>query len=82
MGLFRKHDPKIAAQFAEIIEQGTNQSESEFLDSLNVITKIVETDDSYSTNQKLAIYELLSQISNCQPEQRQKYARRLMRKLK
>ena len=63
MGLFRKHDPKIAAQFAEIIEQGTNQSESEFLDSLNVITRIVETDDSYSTNQKLAIYELLSQIS-------------------
>ena len=82
MGLFHKHNNGIAEAFEKVMELGKRETESEFLDSLNVITRIVETDDSYSTNQKLAIYELLSQISNCQPEQRQKYARRLMRKLK
>lgn len=82
MGLFRKHDKKIAEKFKEIMTQGTSQTESEFLDSLNIITRIVETDDTYSTNEKLKIYELLSMISNCAPAKRQKYAGKLYKLLK
>lgn len=83
MGLFSaKHDPRVVERFEQIIEEGKNLDEIEFLDRLNIIVQMVEVDDSYSTNQKLKIYELLSQISNCFPEERAKYARKLVKVLK
>ena len=51
MGLFKKHDGSIAKRFDEIFEAGATQAESEFLDSLNEIIKMIEVDSSYSTNE-------------------------------
>ena len=82
MGLFRRHNNGLAKQFEEIFAKGSNETESEFLDSLNVITEAVEKDDTYSTNEKLKIYETLSKLSNCLPQDRPKYAKRLTRYLK
>lgn len=82
MGLFHRHNNGLAKKFNEIFAQGSNETESEFLDSLNVITEAVIKDDSYRTNEKLKIYETLSKLSNCLPSDRPKYARRLTRLLK
>ena len=51
-------------------------------DSLNLIVKAVELDQTYSTDEKLKIYELLSQLSNCGPDQRDRYAKKLRKVLK
>ncbi len=83
MGLFsKKHDPAVVESFLNIMEQGASLEEVEFLDRLNMIVCTVERDDTYSTNEKLKIYELLSQISNCFPEERAKYAKKLVRVLR
>lgn len=79
MGLFQKSNEEIRSKFEEVFNKGSQETESEFLDSLNAITTLVELEDSYSTNRKLKIYELLSQISNCSPKERHKYAKRLLR---
>lgn len=82
MGLFKTHDNGILQQFEQIFEEGKNLGETEFLDKLNVVTQAVEKDRSYSTNEKLKIYELLSQICNCAPEDRERYAKKLSKALK
>ena len=83
MGLFssKKHNPQIVKEFEALMVKGASESENEFLDSLNKITTAIEYDDSYSTNDKLKIYELISQISNCAASQRTKYAAQLKKKL-
>ena len=81
MGLFRKHNNGIARAFEKVMEHGTRETESEFLDSLNLIVNAVVEDDSYSINEKLRIYELLTMIANCAPSQRKKYAKKLTRVL-
>lgn len=81
MGLFRKHNNGIAAAFQKVMEHGRRETESEFLDSLNLIVNAVVEDESYTINEKLKIYELLSMIANCSPSQRARYARRLIRVL-
>jgi hypothetical protein len=83
MGLFHTdHNPEIPAQFDAIINAGTTETESQFLDSLNEIVKMVEVEDSYGTNAKLKIYELLSQLANCSPSERSKYAGKIRKLLK
>ncbi|MBR4456708.1 MAG: hypothetical protein IKS32_10910 [Solobacterium sp.] len=79
MGFFHKHDGRIAKAFLKVMELGKKETESEFLDSLNLITVAVEKDDSYTVNEKLKIYELLTMIANVSPAQRPKYAKRLVR---
>ncbi len=79
MGLFHKHNNGIAAAFRKVMELGQRETETAFLDSLNLITVAVEKDDSYTVNEKLKIYELLSMIANVAPTQRAKYAKRLER---
>ena len=79
MGFFRKHNNGIAPAFRKVMELGRRESETEFLDSLNLITVAVEKDDSYTVNEKLKIYELLSMIANVAPSQRARYAQRLER---
>jgi hypothetical protein len=82
MSLFHKHDGRIAQAFDEAFAQGRGESEREFIDSLNPIVVMVEEDAGYSTNEKLRIYELLSKMSNCTPEERPKYAKKLKRALR
>ncbi|MBP3892183.1 MAG: hypothetical protein J6D29_08410 [Solobacterium sp.] len=82
MGFFHRHNNGLAKKFEELFEKGVNETESEFLDSLNMITQAVEKDDTYRTNEKLAIYENLSKLSNCLPGDRQKYARKIVRLLR
>ncbi len=79
MGLFHKHNNGIAEAFDKVMELGKRESETEFLDSLNLITTAVEKDDSYTVNEKLKIYELLSMIANVSRDQRARYAKRLSR---
>ena len=81
MGLFHKHNNGIAEAFEKVMELGKRETESEFLDSLNLITTAVVRDDSYTVNEKLKIYELLSMIANVAPSQRARYAKRLTRLL-
>ncbi len=82
MGLFRKHDGSIAKRFDEIFAAGAKQAESEFLDSLNEIVKMIEVDSSYSTNEKLKIYELLSLMNNSSATDRPKIAKKIRKALK
>ena len=82
MGLFRKHDGSIAKRFDEIFTAGANQAESEFLDSLNEIVKMIEVDSSYSTNEKLKIYEYLSLMNNSSATDRPKIAKKIRKALK
>lgn len=82
MGLFRKHDGSIAKRFDEIFSAGANQAESEFLDSLNEIVKMIEVDSSYSTNEKLKIYEYLSLMNNSSATDRPKIAKKIRKALK
>jgi hypothetical protein len=82
MGLFRKHDASVVKRFDEIFAAGANQSENEFLDSLNEIVKIIEVDNSYSTNEKLKIYELLSLMNNSSSTDRPKIAKKIRKALK
>ncbi|MBO7703378.1 MAG: hypothetical protein J6S26_02945 [Solobacterium sp.] len=81
MGLFHKHNNGIAPAFEKVMEHGKRETESQFLDSLNLIVNAVVEDDSYTINEKLKIYELLSLIANCSPSQRSRYAKRLIRVL-
>ena len=77
--MFGSRDKKTADKFEEIFQQGMNQSESEFLDSLNIIVRMVEVNDAYSTSRKLKIYERLTLLANCSPSDRYKYAKKLKR---
>ncbi len=83
MGLFHKaHQNGIAEAFDKVYAHGSHETESQFLDSLNLIVKAVELDQTYSTDEKLKIYELLSQLSNCGSDQRDRYAKKLRKVLK
>ncbi len=83
MGLFgKKHNPEIIELFDHILKNGTHISEDEFRINMNDITYLVEHDKTYSTDEKLKIYELVSQISNCTPAERERYSRKLRRHLK
>ncbi len=83
MGLFHKaHKNGIAEAFDKVYAHGAHETESQFLDSLNLIVKAVELDQTCSTDEKLKIYELLSQLSNCGPDQRDRYAKKLRKVLK
>ena len=83
MGLLggSKHDAEVQEQCDEIISQGASETESQFLDSMNTMVKLVENEDCYSTNDKLKIYDLFSQLSNCSPSERTKYAAKVRKLL-
>ena len=83
MGLFsRSHNNGVAEQFEQIFKAGEKMTEQEFLDHLNVIVRAVDIDRTYTTNQKLKSYELLSQISNCSAADRHNYAQKLVKALR
>lgn len=83
MGLFsKKHDGEVLERFDAILLQASSMTESEFLDSMNIIVCAVERDSTYKTNEKLKIYELISKISNCLPTERKSYAKKLRKALR
>ena len=83
MALFgKKHNPEILQLFDHIVKNGTHISEDEFRINLNDVTFLVEHDKTYSTDEKLKIYELISQMSNCTPGERGRYGRKLRKVLK
>lgn len=82
MGLFRKHTPGMVAAFDRVVEHGQHETENEFRNHLNLIINAVAKDDTYSTNEKLKIYELMSKLSNCGPNERRKYAKKVHNSLK
>lgn len=78
----KKHNPDVVNQFDQMITQGSSETEGQFLDSMNSIVKLVENEDSFSTNDKLKIYDLFSQLSNCSPSERTRYAKKVRKLLK
>ncbi|MCH4208296.1 MAG: hypothetical protein LKF79_08620 [Solobacterium sp.] len=78
----KKHNPDVVNQFDQMIIQGSSETEGQFLDSMNSIVKLVENEDSFSTNDKLKIYDLFSQLSNCSPSERTRYAKKVRKLLK
>ena len=79
MGFFHKHDTAIAEAFKKVMEAGRTETESRFFERLNGIVKMVETDKSYTMNEKLTIYGLISQLSNCASQERPRFAKKLLR---
>jgi len=82
MGLFKKHTPGMVIAFDRVVEHGQQETENEFRDHLNLIINAVAKDDTYSINEKLKIYERMSQLSNCLPKERRKYAKKVHNALK
>ena len=77
-----KIDQAKVAEFTKSLENCKNYSEKELLDSLNPIILEVEKNDELSTKNKLAIYSMITNLSNCSEKEREKYARKLTRLLK
>ena len=77
-----KRHPEIVKLFDEIVQRGSQETEDQFRIHLNDVVRMVELDKNYSTNSKLQIYELLSQLSNCTPKERERYAKKLRKVLK
>ncbi len=80
--MFGRQENEVVKEFRRVYEEGAHETESEFLESLNAFTVIIEKSRDYSTNSKLKIYELLSQISNCSSNERDRYAKKLIKVLK
>lgn len=77
-----KHNPEIVKTFNDNMKDCTKMKESDLLEKLAVTVRSLETDDSYNTNKKLKIYNLISQLSNCAENDRPKYVRRIAGLLK
>ncbi|HAE17548.1 MAG: hypothetical protein IKF00_03095 [Solobacterium sp.] len=82
MAIGNKSRAEIVKVYDEIIANGLQETEDQFRASLNDVVRLVELEKSYSTNRKLDIYELLTQISNCTPKERERYGRKIRRLLK
>ena len=77
-----KHDPKTGAEFLRLMDGCTDMAENDFQNNLKPTILAVELDDSYNTNEKLKIFSLLSSLSNCSENERQKYVKKIYKVLK
>lgn len=77
-----RHDPSIQKNFTEAMKGCAAMAEHDLLDALQPTILVIEKDDSYSTSAKLKIFSLITSLSNCDPKEREKFARRIARKLK
>ncbi len=68
-------------ELLEVVKNSSTMTTQEFLDSLNPIIIKVEIDETYKTNRKLKIFNQFTMISNCEPKERMKYAKKLARLL-
>lgn len=71
----------IRGEFLENMTDVLKFDEKTLNDKLNITMVAVEKDDDYTAKEKLKIYDLLSQITNCDPKERTKYMKKLGRVL-
>ena len=78
----RRHDPMIAAVFSKSMRGCEKFNEKELLDTLRPTIIKIETDDGYSTDEKLKIFSALTSLSNCAERDRQKYVKKAAKLMK
>ena len=71
----------LGKQLLSLVQNGSNLSTKDFVDSLNPIIMQVETSDRYNTKSRLKIFNWMSCLSNCDVRQRKKFARKAARYL-
>ncbi|MBR3310451.1 MAG: hypothetical protein IKG15_01365 [Solobacterium sp.] len=81
MAIFKKNDGSVKRQFLESVKDAAKMEEKAFLESLNKTIVNVEKEKSYTTSDKLKIFELFTKLSNCAPVDRQKFINKIARKL-
>lgn len=72
---------ELAARLLDVVEESRNQTTREFMDALNPIIIEVELNESMKTSRKLKIFDLFTQMSNCEVRERKKYGRKIARLL-
>lgn len=77
-----KHDPKNALKFETDLKDLDTMEEQVLLNHLNDTIVAVETDDTYTTKQKLNIYSLITSLSNSEGKQRNKFAKKIVKALR
>lgn len=77
-----RHDIEIYNLFVSDMQDALNEDEQTFQTSVNRTVEAVETDDSYSTKEKLNIYADLSSLCNCEKKERSKWVKKASRRLK
>lgn len=77
-----KIDSSKVETFAKALENCETFNEKELLDSVKPIILEVEVNDDLSTRSKLAIFSMITNLSNCEEKERKKYAKKLIRLLK
>lgn len=75
------HVKKTVDAFNASMAQASTLDEQDFQDAMNHTIIAVETDDHYSTNQKLKIYAELQQLANCTEKDRRKYVKKVAKLL-
>ena len=77
-----RHDIEIYNRFVSDMQDALNEDEQTFQTAVNRTVEAVETDDSYSTKEKLNIYADLSSLCNCEKKERSKWVKKASRRLK
>lgn len=77
----KKHNPDIQNEF-EINMEGYEQfTEEDLVERLNPTILSVEKAENYSIKQRLQIFDLITQISNCSVRERKKFIKKLRKTL-
>lgn len=72
---------ELANRLLDVVEDSRNQTTKEFMDALNPIIIEVELNEKMKTARKLKIFDLFTQMSNCEVRERKKYGRKIARLL-
>lgn len=68
---------ELANRLLDVVEDSRNQTTKEFMDALNPIIIEVELNEKMKTARKLKIFDLFTQMSNCEVRERKKYGRKI-----
>ncbi len=77
-----RHDQMVAAMFSKTMRGCERFSERDLLDALSPTILRIETDDSYSTDEKLKIFSALTSLSNCAERDRPKFVKKAAKLMK
>lgn len=72
---------ELAQRLLSVVDESRNQTTREFMDALNPIIIEVELNETMKTSRKLKIFDLFTQMANCEGRERKKYGRRIARLL-
>lgn len=75
------HAQRNIDEFNRSMENASSLGEQDFQNAMNQTIVSVETNDHYSTNQKLKIYAELQQLANCTEKDRRKYVKKVAKLL-